>query len=62
MAPRTDEPKIAFLNLRIRPSVKALAELCADQERRSVTQYLEFLIEADAEKRGIKAPKSHLKK
>lgn len=53
---KTDEMKTAFLSLRIRPSVKAIAELCADQERRSVTQYLELLIEADAERRGIKAP------
>jgi uncharacterized protein (DUF1778 family) len=53
---KPDETKTAFLNLRIRPSIKALAELCAAQERRSMTQYLELLIEADAERRGLQKP------
>jgi hypothetical protein len=53
---RIDEAKTAFLNLRIRPSIKALAELCAAQDRRSLTQYLELLIEADAERRGVQKP------
>lgn len=57
MASRPDEQKSAVLNLRIRPSVKAMAEECAGQDRRSVAQYLELLIEADAERRGLKLGK-----
>ena len=54
MSPKTDEPKTAFLNLRMRPSIKALAEECAAQDDRSLTQFLERLIEAEATRRGIK--------
>jgi predicted HicB family RNase H-like nuclease len=47
------ELKVAVLNVRVRPSVKAMAERCADQDRRSIAQYIELLIEADATRRGI---------
>jgi len=47
------ELKIAVLNVRVRPSVKAMAERCADQDRRSIAQYIELLIESDAKRRGI---------
>jgi hypothetical protein len=42
----------------MRPSVKALAEACAAEDDRSLTQFLERLIEADAARRGIKSPKT----
>jgi predicted HicB family RNase H-like nuclease len=43
------EPKTAILNIRIRPSVKAVATERAAADRRSLAAYIELLIERDAE-------------
>ncbi len=53
-----EEQKTATLTLRLRPSIKALALACAAQDDRSLTQWLERLIAADATRRGVKAPKN----
>jgi predicted HicB family RNase H-like nuclease len=42
------EPKTAVLNVRIRPSVKAMIERLANAERRSLANYVERLIETAA--------------
>jgi predicted HicB family RNase H-like nuclease len=52
----SEELKSATLNLRIRPSVKELAERCAKADDRSVANWLERLIEADAARRGLMRP------
>lgn len=43
------EPKTGILNIRIRPSVKAIASARAAADRRSLAAYIELLIERDAE-------------
>jgi predicted HicB family RNase H-like nuclease len=42
------EAKTAILNIRIRPSVKAMASERAAADRRSLAAYIELLIERDA--------------
>jgi predicted HicB family RNase H-like nuclease len=39
------------MHVKVRPSVKALAETMAADDRRSLTSWLELLIEAEAERR-----------
>lgn len=51
MARTTTEAKTAILNLRIRPSIKAMVEDLAKADDRSVTQYIERLIEAEHARR-----------
>ena len=46
------ERRTAALNLRIRPSVKALAKRRAEREGRSLSNYLEELVIKDAQERG----------
>jgi predicted HicB family RNase H-like nuclease len=43
-----NETKTAVVTIRIRPSVKRLAEKLAKQERRSVANFIEVLIEQAA--------------
>lgn len=40
------EPKTAVLNVRIKPSVKAMVERLADADGRSLANYVERLIQA----------------
>jgi hypothetical protein len=48
--------KTAVMTLRIEPQIKAVAELAAKQDRRSVTSLIEVLILAHAKKLGIEPP------
>lgn len=50
---RADEHKTAILNLRIKPSVKDLAERIAAAEERSLAQTMERMITAEAGRRGL---------
>jgi predicted HicB family RNase H-like nuclease len=50
---KSPELKVASLNLRIRPAVKAMAEHMAAHDRRSVAAWVELLIEAEAARRGL---------
>lgn len=50
---RADERKTAILNLRIKPSVKDLAERIAAAEERSLAQTMERMITAEAGRRGL---------
>jgi predicted HicB family RNase H-like nuclease len=46
------EQKTATIMLRVRPSLKAKAEAAAEAEGRSLTNYIERLIETAAGQRG----------
>jgi len=48
--------KTAVMTLRIEPQVKAVAELAAEHDRRSVTSLIEVLVLAYGKKLGIKLP------
>ena len=50
-------PKTAILQIRLTEDEKRLAELAAEQDDRSLTNYVLRLIKADVAKRGIKLPK-----
>lgn len=50
--------KTAVLTLRIEPQIKAIAELAAQQERRSVTNLIEVLVLAHGKFLGIEPPQS----
>lgn len=41
-----------MLSVRIKPSIKALVERFAEADRRSLGQWLELLVEAEAERRA----------
>jgi uncharacterized protein (DUF1778 family) len=46
-------PKTAILQIRLTEDEKRLAELAAEQDDRSLTNYVLRLIKADVAKRGI---------
>lgn len=48
--------KTAVMTLRIEPQIKAVAELAAKQDRRSVTSLIEVLVLAHGKKLGIEPP------
>jgi predicted HicB family RNase H-like nuclease len=48
------EKKTSALSVRLRPSIKAKLVKFAEQDGRSLANYIERLIEADAEKRARK--------
>lgn len=48
--------KTAVMTLRIEPQVKAVAELAAEHERRSVTSLIEVLVLAHGKTLGIELP------
>lgn len=48
--------KTAVMTLRIEPQVKAVAEMAAKQDRRSVTSLIEVLVLEHAKKLGIEPP------
>ncbi len=48
--------KTAVMTLRVEPQVKAIAELAAKRERRSVTSLIEVLLLAHGESLGIEPP------
>lgn len=51
------ENKTGILNIRIKPSVKALADKLAAADHRSLAAYVELLILRDAEsKKGARKP------
>lgn len=50
--------KTAIMTLRVEPQVKAIAELAAKQERRSVTSLVEVLLLKHGKFLGIKLPQS----
>lgn len=50
--------KTAIVTLRVEPQVKAVAELAAKQELRSVTSLVEVLLLKHGESLGIKLPQS----
>ena len=55
------EEKTVTITMRVRPSLKAAAEVRAQEDGRSLTNYVERLIEADVAKvkpRGGKASKA----
>jgi hypothetical protein len=45
------ELRTAALHAKVRPSVKSLAETMAQEDRRSLAQWLELMIEAESERR-----------
>lgn len=49
------EKKIAPLNLKVRPSFKALVETLAAEENRSITSFLEQLV-FERQKRKLRKP------
>jgi hypothetical protein len=49
--------KTAVMTLRIEPQVKAVAELAAEHDRRSVTSLIEVLVLAHGKALGIEPPK-----
>ena len=51
------ERKTATLQIRLTEEEKRLAELAAEQDDRSLTNYVLRLIKADVAKRGLKPPK-----
>jgi predicted HicB family RNase H-like nuclease len=51
MAEKQNRTKTATLNLRVDPALKAAAERAAAADRRSLTTYVEKLIEDDLEAR-----------
>jgi predicted HicB family RNase H-like nuclease len=50
------KPKVrtAAIRVRMKPSVKAMAEQLAQKDVRSLAEWLERLIAAEAERRGVK--------
>ena len=48
------EQKTSMLSVRVRPSIKALIERFAEADRRSLAQWLELLVEAEAARRSKK--------
>ena len=48
--------KTAVMTLRIEPRVKAVAELAAEHDRRSVTSLIEVLVLAHGKTLGIEPP------
>lgn len=42
----------AAMHVKVRPAVKAIAEAMAQEDRRSLAQWLELMIEAEAERRA----------
>ena len=55
-AERTMKKKqnVAALRIRVRPSIKAAAVRMAQEDGRSLARWLEWLIEAEAERKGKK--------
>jgi hypothetical protein len=51
--------KTATLNLRIDPAVKDAAKIAADNEYRSVANFMETLIRQHCEQVGIVIPEQH---
>jgi hypothetical protein len=51
--------KTATLNLRINPAVKDAAKIAADNEYRSVANFMETLIRQHCEQVGIVIPEQH---
>ena len=49
-------PKTAILQIRLTEDEKRLAELAAEQDDRSLTNYVLRLIKADVARRGIRLP------
>ena len=47
-----DEVRSAALHVKVRPGIKAEAERMAEEDRRSVANWLELMIEAEAVRRG----------
>ena len=53
--PRHTKPRsAAAMRVRVRPSVKAAAVRMAQEDGRSLARWLEWLIEAEAERAGAK--------
>lgn len=50
------EIRSAALHVKVRPGIKGLAEQMAQEDKRSLAQWLELMIEAEAERRRA-APK-----
>lgn len=48
--PKQNRTKTATLNIRIKPELKALIEKRAEEESRSVTSYIEWLVKKDAKR------------
>lgn len=53
--------KTAVMTLRVEPQVKAIAELAAKRERRSVTSLVEILLLKHGEALGIESPQPSTK-
>jgi predicted HicB family RNase H-like nuclease len=51
------ELRTAPLHAKVRPSIKALAETMAAEDERSLAQWLELLIRAEADRREVKPPR-----
>ena len=48
---KSDETKNATINIRVKPAIKAAAEKKAEEQNRSLTAYLEWLILQDTKKK-----------
>jgi hypothetical protein len=57
-----DETRDTALSIRTKPSIKAVADRLAAEEDRSVTQIIERLLLAEADRRGWDGKKPHKKK
>lgn len=55
MPPGRPKRKTALMNLRVDPKVKAVAELAAERDNRSLTSFVEVLILTHCKQLGIKA-------
>jgi predicted HicB family RNase H-like nuclease len=53
-SPRRDAPRKVAIRVRVKPSVKVMAQQLAQKDARSLADWLERLIAAEAERRGGK--------
>jgi hypothetical protein len=51
------EKRTAALHVKIKPAIKGLADQLAADDRRSLSQWLELLIETEGERRAAHKPK-----
>ena len=49
------EIRSAALHVKVRPGIKGLAEQMAQEDKRSLANWLELMIEAEAERRAAKS-------
>jgi hypothetical protein len=57
MSRKKRKTKSAVITIRLDPRIKAAAQLAAERDRRSVTNFIELLILKHCERTGINPPK-----